>query len=77
MEGHTDFMFPLADIRTALGDELDDYELHVEAVVSDWFLLQNQTGYGICVVYGRKVTMKLLGDRSRTFKPGFPVSVYV
>ncbi len=29
------------------------------------------------VIYGRTVTMKLLGDTSRSFKPGFPVSVYV
>ena len=77
MKGRSDFMFRLVDISAALGDQLENYELHVTVEVYDWFLQQNQTGSAICVVYGQTVTMKLLGDRSRSFKPGFPVSVYV
>ena len=85
-EGRTDFMFTMDEIQEMVSKsnlkKIDrssaaNLELHVKAQVHDWYLLQNQTGEAISVIYGRHVDMKLLGDPSRTFKPGFPVSIYV
>ena len=70
-------MFTLEEMEEVLGRKPRDMELHVTASIEDWYLLQNKTGYAICVIYGRHVTLKMLGDKSRTFKPGFPVNVYV
>ncbi len=70
-------MFTMKEIRELIGETAANHELFVTAKVHDWLLLQNETGFAISVVYGRQVTMKLLGDTSRSFKPGFPVSIYV
>ena len=67
----------MEDIRSLIGESAANHELYVHASVYDWYLQQNETGYAVSVIYGRRVTMKLLGDTSRSFKPGFPVSVYV
>ena len=53
-----------------------DKEVHINVTLLDWFQMQNQTGSGICIIKSDKVIMKLLGDPSRAFKPGFPISVY-
>lgn len=50
--------------------------MHVIATIYDWHLTLTSIGYGISVIYENKVKLKLLGDKSRTFKPGFPVYVY-
>ena len=88
-EGRTDFMFPLEDLHKlmkAFSEEqnnhywnkpVGEHEVYVEAKIFDWYLLERHTGSGICVIHSRKITLKLLGDKSRTFKPGFPVPIYV
>ena len=52
-------------------------ELHVTVEIMDWFLMLSATGKAVAVVYHRHPKMVLLGDKSRTFKPGFPQSIYV
>ena len=76
-QGRRDFMVPLQELRKLTSRELANHEIHVFAEVRDWDLDLNQTGWGICVIYGEQVTVKLLGDQSRTFKPGHPLEVYV
>ena len=67
----------MEEMHELIGKAPANHELYVHASVYDWYLQQNETGYAMSVVYGRRVTMKLLGDTSRSFKPGFPVSIYV
>ena len=67
----------MEEMHELIGEAPANHELYVHASVYDWYLQQNETGYAMSVVYGRRVTMKLLGDTSRSFKPGFPVSIYV
>lgn len=67
----------MTEIKQLLGGEAKGTEVRINATVYDWFLMQNRTGWAICVIYGRDVKMRLLGDLSRVFKPGFPVVVYV
>ena len=76
--GVTDFMFTMKEIKDLLGGKsAAGKELYVEAVVYSWFWVQEASGSGLCVVYGDEVELVLLGDPSRTFKPGMPVSIYV
>ena len=70
-------MFTMKEIAEALGRKPGDHELHLTAEIYDWFLQLNETGYSSCVIHERVIKMVLLGDKSRTFKPGFPQTVYV
>lgn len=67
----------MKELKEVNGVQPLNMEIHINVTILDWFLLQNQTGSGICIIKSDKVTMKLLGDFSRAFKPGFPISVYV
>ena len=67
----------MSELETLVGKNPTGCELHVNVTIVDWYLLINRTGYAISVVYAQDVVLKLLGDTSRTFKPGFPVTVYV
>ncbi|CAD5111927.1 DgyrCDS1188 [Dimorphilus gyrociliatus] len=73
--GRSDFIFFMDEIRAKVGN-IANKELHVIATIYDWHLTLTSIGYGVCVIYENKVKLKLLGDKSRTFKPGFPVNVY-
>ena len=70
-------MFTIEELTEVVGSIPLNKEIHINVTLLDWFQLQNQTGFGICIIKSDKVTMKLLGDPSRAFKPGFPISVYV
>ena len=74
----TDFLIPMAEL-TEINDDTRpvEKEIHVSVRVFDWFLMENQTGFSICIIHSHRVEMKLLGDPSRTFKPGYPITVYV
>ncbi len=76
-EGKSDFLFKMTELVTLIGQKPTGCELHVNVTIVDWFLLINRTGYAISVVYAQDVLLKLLGDFSRTFKPGNPVTVFV
>ncbi len=71
-------MFSMEELVEANGGKtIANHELYVEASVYDWFRSQPSTGSAITVVYSNDVHLKLLGDESRTFKPGQPMDVYV
>ena len=76
-EGEVAFNFKMSELTQLLGRVPVDKEIYVSATVMDWYLLENHTGFAICVVKSNKTSMKLLGDQHRVFIPGFPVSVYV
>ena len=71
------FTFTMKELTELLGSIPIDKEIYVSASVMDWYLLENHTGFAICVVKSHKISMKLLGDQHRVFIPGFPVSVFV
>ena len=77
--GVTDFFFTMEELKKALGPRktIAGRELHVEAELYDWFLVQSSTGSAITVVYGTEVDVVLLGDQFRTFKPNKTMDVYV
>jgi len=77
LEGQSSFLFPLKDLANLYGDKPVGQEVHINVSVYDWFLQQNRTGSAVTVISSNDVTMKLLGDYSRSFRPGFPVSLYV
>ncbi|KAK2182230.1 hypothetical protein NP493_362g02042 [Ridgeia piscesae] len=76
LEGQSSFLFPLKDLANLYGDKPVGQEVHINVSVYDWFLQQNRTGSAVTVISSNDVTMKLLGDYSRSFRPGFPVSLY-
>ena len=51
-------MFTLQEMADVLGRTPRDVELHVFASIEDWYVLQNKTGYAVCVLYGRQVTLR-------------------
>jgi hypothetical protein len=67
----------MTELEALVGQKPTGCELHVNVTIVDWFLLINRTGYAITVVYAQDVLLKLLGDFSRTFIPGYPVTVFV
>lgn len=75
-EGKSDFLFKMTELEALIGQKPTGCELHVNVTIVDWFLLINRTGYAITVVYAQDVLLKLLGDFSRTFIPGYPVTVF-
>ena len=77
MEGQNSFLFTMAELTDLYGNKPIGQEVHVNVSVYDWFLQQNRTGSAITVISSNDVTMKLLGDYSRSFRPGFPISIYV
>ena len=83
-----DFIFTMDEIKRHIAHYDDtetdpdkvsmaNRELFIGALVYDWFLVQEATGGAITAVYSNGVDMILLGDQSRTFKPGIPMDVYV
>jgi len=83
--GMTDFLFTLEELEQAwrdfYGDEnavdpLANTEVYVQADVYDWFLHQGAYGGAITVIYDNLVTLKILGDTSRSFKPNQVFAVY-
>ena len=77
MEGQSSFLFTIEELSKLYGKVPVGQEVHVNVSVYDWFLQQKRTGSAITVISSNDVKMKLLGDYSRSFRPGFPVSLYV
>ncbi|KAI0217799.1 Alpha-2-macroglobulin-P [Lamellibrachia satsuma] len=76
MEGQSSFLFTIEELSKLYGKIPVGQEVHVNVSVYDWFLQQKRTGSAITVISSSDVKMKLLGDYSRSFRPGFPVSLY-
>ena len=78
----TDFKFSFDEILAAYegGEDRGDLankELLVTSEVYDWFLIQSASGKAVAVIYDNVVTLQLLGDSARTFKPNQTLDVYV
>ena len=83
-KGLSDFMFSMEELtdawRTGMNDPqgtMANKEVYVEAITFDWFRHESYYGWATTVVHGNEVYVKVLGDRSRTFKPHRPFTVYV
>ena len=82
----TDFLFTMEELERAWRDFYEDEvtvnplankEIYVQGDVYDWFLHQGTTGSQITVIHDNVVTLKILGDTSRSFKPNQVFAVYV
>lgn len=75
-DGRTGFLLTMDELRE-LSPDMNNKEIHVTAEIYDWWLETVATGWAITAVYPWHPKLLLLGDKSRTFKPGFPHTVQV
>ena len=66
----------MEEIRETFGD-VTDKELHFKVWFFDWEWVETQNGTGRTKVVREGVQVKVVGRHLRTFKPGFPFTVYV
>jgi hypothetical protein len=57
--------------------KLSEKEIHVSVEIHDWFLKMSASTKSIAAVYPWMPQVTLLGDKSRSFKPGFHHTVHV
>lgn len=62
---------------TSTSNVLANKEVYVQAECYDWFIRTGATGGASTVIYNNDVSMRILGDSSRTFKPNQMFVVYV
>ncbi|ELT87097.1 hypothetical protein CAPTEDRAFT_227765 [Capitella teleta] len=73
-EGKTGFLITMEEL-SQLVPLLAEKEIHVTVEIYDWFLQMRAVAKAITVIYPWQPRVVLLGDQSRSFKPGFHQSV--